>query len=398
MRVTASYFKRRSVRIALGSAVGVFAIMASILSIHAATTPALAQQEGLRLITLYDRGETTSFMTTESTIEKALKAANIQVDERDAVEPARSEKLVAPDYQVNIYRARPVTVIDGALKQKVFSPYQSAERIVKDVNISLYPEDRTELTRSDDVLGQESGLRLKIIRAVPFELTLFGETSTARTQAGTVGAMLKEKGITLGENDRVSIPVEAPISEGLQVRVWREGKQTITVDEEVAFEVEKIQDADRAAGYREVKTPGKKGERSVTYEVIIRDGKEVNRTEITSIVKKKPQSQVEVIGVKVPPITGTCGDWMAAAGLPSTNSVNYLITKESRCNPRAVNKSSGACGIGQALPCRKMGPVNPDGTSAVSPTDQLKWMNSYVIGRYGSWEKAEDFHRKNNWY
>ena len=67
-------------------------------------------------------------------------------------------------------------------------------------------------------------------------------------------------------------------------------------------------------------------------------------------------------------------------------------------NPNAVNRSSGACGIGQALPCGKMGAVNSDGTSAVSPVGQMQWMHNYVIGRYGSWEAAAAHHNATGWY
>lgn len=87
-------------------------------------------------------------------------------------------------------------------------------------------------------------------------------------------------------------------------------------------------------------------------------------------------------------ISGSCSEWKALAGIPNTHATNTLIDKESGCNPRAVNPSSGACGIPQALPCSKMGPVNPDGTSGVGPVGQLRWMDNYVHDRYGSWDAA----------
>lgn len=297
MRLSIRSTKKTIIRAALVTGVAVFGF-GFFAYMQTSTPEALAQQQGAKLITLHDRGETTTFMTDRDTIGAALEAAHVDLDEKDAVEPSRDEKLVAADYQVNVYRARPVTVVDGSLKQKVFTPYQSAERIVRDLGVSLYPEDLTKVTRSENILSQGSGLQLEITRATPFELTLYGKTDTARTQATTVAALLKEKKITLSADDRTSLPLEAPIAEGMQLRVWREGKQTITVDEEVAFATEKIQDADRKVGYREVKTPGEKGERSVTYEVVIQDGKEVSRTEIASVSKKEPKKQVEIVGSK----------------------------------------------------------------------------------------------------
>lgn len=80
--------------------------------------------------------------------------------------------------------------------------------------------------------------------------------------------------------------------------------------------------------------------------------------------------------------SGSCADWMAAAGIPNTYSTNKLIINESGCNPNAVNPDSGACGIPQALPCSKIAHCG------VEPVCQLRWMDQYVKGRYGSWDGA----------
>jgi hypothetical protein len=84
----------------------------------------------------------------------------------------------------------------------------------------------------------------------------------------------------------------------MAVRLWREGKQTITVDETVDFEIETIEDADQSVGYLDIQVPGKKGMRSVTYEIIIQDGREVSRKQIASLTIKNPSKQVEIVGVK----------------------------------------------------------------------------------------------------
>lgn len=251
-----------------------------------------------RLITIHDRGTEKVILTQAETVEDALTEAGVVIGPKDAVEPAVNQKLVASDYQVNIYRARPVIVVDGDTKQKVTTPYQTASQIVKDANIQLHPEDTTKMQRVDDIIAEGAGLRLVIDRATPFKFTLYGETITARTQAATVGEMLEEKGIKLGINDRVSVDKSTSITFDLSVRVWREGKQTITVDEDVDFAVDKISDANRGPSYREIRTPGQKGSRSVTYEIKIQDGKEVSRKEIASITTEQPKTQIEVVGVK----------------------------------------------------------------------------------------------------
>lgn len=257
-----------------------------------------AEEQAGRLITIHDRGEQTVLLSEGDTIADALNDAGVIVDARDAVEPALTEKLVATEYQVNIYRARPVTVIDGSKRQKVMTAYQTSEQIVKDLGIELFKEDLTTTARSTNLVSDGAGLQLTIDRAVPFQLELYGAQSTARTQAATVGEMIEEKGIKIEENDRVSVGLDTEISSDLSVRIWREGRQTTTVEEAVAFDVEQIRDADRPIGYKAVQTPGVEGKRNVTYEIEIINGEEVSRTEISSFVTTEPSKQIEVIGAK----------------------------------------------------------------------------------------------------
>ena len=359
---------------------------------------AQAQNQGGRLITVHDRGTELAFITTKETLKEALADQGIALDGKDAVEPSIEEKLVAPDYQVNIYRARPVTVVDGATRQKIVTPYQTAERIVKDAGISLNAEDTTTLERSTDFVSDGAGLQLNIDRATPLTLDLYGKKTEIRTQASTVEEMLKEKNISLGENGRASADLKASITAGMEIRIWREGKQTITIDEAVSFSTEQIKDADREIGYKEVQTAGQNGQRTVTYEVEIKDGAEVSRTEIASIETLTPVKQVEIIGSKVKTMPYTGGgsktEWLAASNIPeeSWGYADFMVQKESGWNPNSVNKSSGACGLAQALPCSKLG------QNWSNPVVALNWMNGYVNGRYGGWEGAYNFWTKNRWY
>ena len=377
--------------------VSVIAVVLLVLGVFLTHQASATNQSG-RLVTIHDRGQEKVMLSTADTIGDALKAANITLDDRDTVEPAVDEKMVASEYQINIYRARPVTIVDGATRQKVITPYQTASQIAKDAGVILYPEDVTTLTRTDDLLADGAGLQLTIKRATLFNFTLYGTRSEVRTQGATVGDMLREKGVKLGADDRTSPDISAPITAGLEVTVWREGKQTITVQEPVAFEVQQIQNADQEVGYKQIQTPGVAGQRNATYEIEIRDGQEVNRTEIASIVTTPSVKQIEVIGVKPKslPYTGggTKTEWLAASNISADDwgYADFMVSHESGWNPNSVNASSGACGLAQALPCSKV-PGNP-----YDPIDSLNWMNSYVNGRYGGWANAYNWWVAHRWY
>lgn len=373
-----------------------FGVVAMISSVSAQSAEKPAPNG--RLVTVYDRGTEKVLLTKAATVGGALKAAGISLDKNDTVEPAVDERLVATDYQVNIYRARPIIVVDGATRLKVMTPYQTPAQIAKDADISLQSEDITTIDRVDDIVAEGAGLRMTIERATAFTLILYGETTTAYTQEATVGAMLQEKGITVNAKDTLSVPTSTKLTPGMTVELWRDGVQTKTEVEAVEFETEEIKDADREIGFREVKTPGVPGERRVTYEIVMKNGREESRKEIQSVTTKEPKRQIEVVGIKskVTPYTGGGNktQWLSASVIPegSWGAADYIVSQESGWNPNAVNVSSGACGLAQALPCSKV-PGNP-----YDPINSLNWMNGYVTGRYGSWEAAVSFKQANGWY
>lgn len=279
--------------------IGLFLITTSVIIMPGISHAGNGKQtQSGKLVTIHDRDTEKVILSQSETIGDALKEAGITIDSKDAVEPALTEKMVASDYQVNVYRARPVVIVDGNTRTKVVTPYQTAAQIAESAGVKLYSEDIAKIDRTDNIIAEGAGLKLTIDRAIPFTFTLYGNTSTVRTQATTVGGMLAEKGIKLGKDDKSSLPSSSNITENMALKVWREGKQTITVTEEINFEVQKIEAADREMSYYEIKTAGIKGSRNATYEVIIQDGKEVSRTEIASLTTKQPEKQIEIVGVK----------------------------------------------------------------------------------------------------
>jgi hypothetical protein len=80
--------------------------------------------------------------------------------------------------------------------------------------------------------------------------------------------------------------------------VWRNGVQTVTNEEPVAFTTKQIRDTDRAVGYKAIQEPGTPGKKMVTYQIEMRDGKEIGRKIIQSVVTQESKQQVEVVGAK----------------------------------------------------------------------------------------------------
>lgn len=79
-------------------------------------------------------------------------------------------------------------------------------------------------------------------------------------------------------------------------------------------------------------------------------------------------------------------------GLQHAVGMDNLIGKESTYNPGAINPTSGACGLFQALPCGKM-------KCSLDDVDcQLNWGADYIKRRYGNPTNAWKFWQEHNWY
>ena len=262
-----------------------------------ATKP--AAKAGEKLVTIYDRGAEKTIVTKARTIREALKLAKFSIDERqDVVEPSLDSEMVAEKYNINIFRARPITIVDGNKRLKVTTAEQTPALIAKVAGIEVFEEDKITLSNSDNMAVDGANMVMKIDRASMVNFVLYGKESVIRTHAKTVGELLKEKNIDPKKDDTLSVDRSAKIIPGMKIELWRNGKQTITTEEDVKFEVEKVQDANRDSGYREVKQAGENGKKNVTYEIEMKNGVEVSRKEIASVVTKEPKKQIEIVGTK----------------------------------------------------------------------------------------------------
>lgn len=93
-------------------------------------------------------------------------------------------------------------------------------------------------------------------------------------------------------------------------------------------------------------------------------------------------------------VSGSKEEWLRASGIPEDQwwAVDSIVSRESSWNPNAVNASSGACGLGQQLPCGKWAGAWND------PVAALKAQYGYVTARYGGYPQAVAFWNANHWY
>lgn len=333
--------------------------------------------------------------TRAKTVDELLKKLNISIHEGDVVEPALDTEIVSDNFRINVYRAKPITIIDGNKTTYALSAATTPRSIVSQAGVEVYPEDALAFAPTDNFVTEGViGQKLEIDRSTPVNVNLYGTQLAMRTQAQTVGEFLEEKNISLASGETVQPNVASPINPNEPIFVNRKGVIVETKSEEVPFGTQYVDDKNLTFGVTATRQEGVPGRRIVTYQVNNETGE---RSEFHVIVVQEPIPKLVARGTYIN-IPENKQSVMAAAGIsPSDYSyVDFIVSRESGWNAGATNSSSGAYGLCQALPGTKMASAGSDWrTNAVT---QLRWCSGYAQGRYGSWGAAYNFWLSNKWW
>lgn len=352
------------------------------------------------VIVSYDKKKQT-IPTRAATVGDLLKNLNITVNQGDVVEPTRDTQIVEDNFHVNIYRARPVVIVDGGHKTLAYNAATSPRTVASAAGVTVYPEDTITSQPSDDMINDGIGEKIVIDRAVPVNLNLYGTPVTVRSHAKTVNDLLKEKNVKLAKDDTVTPAANTPLTPNSQIFVTRSGTQITTVEEAIPSDTQTVEDASLSFGTTVTRQQGSPGKKLVTYQIDTQNGKEVGRHVIQEVIETPPVTTIMARG-KAIQIPDDKSGLMAAAGISSSDYayVNYIVSHESGWCPTKLQGQIGYCpsyppasvplglgyGLCQATPGSKMSSAGGDWIS--NPVTQLRWCSGYATGRYGSWAGA----------
>lgn len=376
-----------------------FVAIAGFISLSGTTEGA----NDAKVISLKIDGEEQVIPTRATTVADLLKRLNITLGEKDIVTPGLATPIEEDGFSLNIYRARPVLVVDGDIKTVTVTAEPTLAAVVQSVGVVVYPEDKlvktpVNTTNTSDLLND--GLiaeQVVIDRATPANLNLYGTPVPVRTHADTVDELLKEKEIKLNQGDTLQPDAATPITPDIQVFVVRVGQEIAQVEEDIAPPTTFVDDYELTLGQTQVKDPGAPGKKLVTYEIEQANGVEVGRRIIQEIVVTQPVGRVVARGRKAPVVAGHRSEIMSAAGIPANQhyAADFIISHESGWRVNALN-ARGCAGLGQACPGSKLANACPSWQS--DAVCQMRFFNSYAVNRYGSWPRAMEIWQQQRWW
>ncbi|WP_217214842.1 transglycosylase SLT domain-containing protein [Streptomyces sp. AC550_RSS872] len=229
-------------------------------------------------------------------------------------------------------------------------------------------------------------------RVSPISVRGFAVASaTAVTAVGSVVGVAS--GSTAQNNDAEATAADstllADIPAGQQAQVQTESLSAQADVQAIAADVSAKKDAEEAARKAAAQSAIEKKEAA---EKAAKEAKEREETEAkasrSSSADFPVQSSYSIAQIQA----------MARQMVPSDQfqCFSNIVDHESDWNYRAVNPSSGAYGLFQALPGSKMSSVGSDWQT--NPATQIKWGLNYMNERYDSPCGAWSFWQANRWY
>ncbi|WP_235961149.1 G5 and 3D domain-containing protein [Savagea serpentis] len=270
-------------------------IFGTVIAILFVAIMALVLIEGTKkTIALTVEGEEMEVRTHAKTVEQLLEEQNIEVAAHDIVEPALDTPLKT-GLAVEWIEAEEVVLTVDEEEQTFVTTKRTVGEVLEEAGI--------EVTEHDIVypaLEEEIQPRIAVTKAIEVEVVDGGESKKVWTTPTSVELFLANQQIALGEHDELAgVTLEDRLSkDASKVEVVRIEKVKEQVEAPTEFTVEEKKDANLEQGKTKVLQEGQKGKMLRTYEVVMRNGEEVERNVVEEEVVDAPKNKIVAVGSK----------------------------------------------------------------------------------------------------
>jgi uncharacterized protein YabE (DUF348 family) len=249
-------------------------------------------------VTLSVDGKASTVHAFGSTVGDVLAKQDIKLTSHDVVVPAPTAK-VSDGQKIVVRYGRKLTVtVDGATRE-YWTTATSVEAALQELGIRA---DSAKLSTSRSMTLGRSGLALSVTTPKDVVVRVDGKNLSETTTGTTVGAALKELGVTFDSNDRVYPALSRPVTKGLKIAVARVSTATVKTTVPIAAPVSRKSDSSLFKGQSKVVQNGADGAKVATWRVTKIDGKVKSKKWLTSVVTQRPVTRVIAVGTKARPV------------------------------------------------------------------------------------------------
>lgn len=302
--------------------------VAGAVLVGGAGTAVAAQKQ----VTIEVNGAAQDVRTYAGDVAGALKSAGVEVAPADLVYPAPGE-AVASGETITVRTAKPVAVVVDGVAQQITSTAGTVGELMDEAGFAT--ASATDVEREAPVT---EGMNLDVTTPKIVALRDGGNLTYISAPAKTVGDLLKARGVTFDSNDRLSLPLDAPVEEGMEIVLDRVDVAQRAETVEVEAPVEYIDDDQKDEGTEELIEQGAPGEKKVFHRTVTVNGVVESEGPAGEREVRKPKAAKVVRGTK--PVENAGNTGLAAPAVANGSVWDALASCESGGN-WAINTGNG---------------------------------------------------------
>ena len=247
-----------------------------------------------KAVTLSIDGQTAQVRTSANSVGALLESRGIEVNGHDVVAPGLDTK-VEDGTRIAVKYGRQVTfTVDGAA-QTIWTTATTVNDALAALTLDL---SGAELSTSRSSPIGRQGLAIAIATEKKIIIVDAGKKRTITTTGQTLADALTAAKITVDKDDKLSARPDAPLTDGSKFTFTRVDVSSKTKKVKVDFDTIRKKSSKLTKGATKVDTPGARGVRAVTYEIVRHNGEIVKRIRIKSKLLKEPVTEVILVGTK----------------------------------------------------------------------------------------------------
>lgn len=295
--------------------------------------------------------------------------------------------LPAQGAQITPIFASATTATDALHPVTVFTASPAAKTVPEafaEANLPYRPADHISVLPA---LTSGLGGVVTDVQALPVAIIDGTKNYTAYTWATTVGGLLNEQNMTLGDQDELAPARSTVLTASSAITIVRVAVTTVTQTGPIAFSVIKKDDPTLNKGSTKVPTRGVNGVMTSQYRDTRKDGVTVSHVLLNQTVTTAPVSEVYLIGTK-PVITVPCAGYdnqVLSAAIANKVDPNLLckgLIIESNGHAGSIGGGGQYVGLFQFTPsfwAQAAAGAGLPGANIMSGNDQIK-VAAWAIG------------------
>lgn len=239
-------------------------------------------------------GQAQTVQTFGGTVAEVLKTADVTVTANDDVYPALAS-AVDDGAAIQVNKAAAIEVRLNGAETVVHTTGDTVGELVTDLGVAR--DSDISAPAETRLVTLSSTLSISTPKTVT--LAVDGKDHRIETTVNTVADLLAEAKVTLGEEDRVSVPVHSSLVTGMGLKVTRvETGKEVTETETIDFSSTEKETDELLIGEREVVQAGVAGVRTRVFTVTVIDGKETSREQVSDKVTREAVEEIIAVGTR----------------------------------------------------------------------------------------------------